>query len=220
MEIIKYIFYLGIVFIIFSMIWGFFVFLYRMLSGFQPQGKGEALFLRIINLYLVVTLSGMETQVFLSKPGAPRLFITLIGIGILYSYLASRMAQQRFALRMNNLQINNTPINIRQESLILLLAMVYFSFTITHPEITYNPVTNWFFVAIDDIYKTPVIGWIIGFIGIFFLLVNILRGIYGSAYLINLILETIAGKGNNNNKKKDDDDGFTSYEVVEDDKID
>jgi len=218
MELIKYIFFLGIVFIIFSMIWGFFMILYRLLTGIQQRNSIERYIFKIANMYLLVSLSAMQTQEYLLLPGAPKSMITIVGLLVLYSYLTGRLERKRFIMQINNLKIDREELNMKFESFIIIASLVYFSFCITNPVITENPVNNWFYSAVKDIYATPVIGWIIGLIGVFFLIFMLIKSFMVTTGFIADFMERITG-----NKRKDDDnssdDSYTDYEIIEDDKI-
>lgn len=218
MELIRYIFFLGIVFIIFSMVWGFFMILYRLLTGIQQRNSIERYIFKIANMYLLVSLSAMQTQEYLMRPDSPKVFITVLGLLVLYSYLTGRLERKRFVMQINNMKIDREELNMKFESFIIIASLVYFSFCITNPVIMENPVNNWFYLTVKDIYATPVIGWIIGFIGIFFLLFMLIKSFMVTTGFVANFMDRISG-----NKRNDDDgnnnDGFTDYEIIEDDKI-
>lgn len=214
MELLKYIFFLGIVFIVFSGIWSFFMLIYRLLTGLSERPWFETFLFKILNTYFLVSLCAMVTAEYTAKPGAPRILITLVGISILYAHLAGRLRQTRIMVQMNNFRMENTNINMAWESLLILVAMVYFSFGITHPEILINNANTWFAVSVKDLYNTIIIGWIIAFLGIIMLLVNIMNSIMVTSKAVNWIMEKITGTNRNDHGNKNEQGEYTDYEEL------
>ncbi|MFN3343875.1 MAG: hypothetical protein ACK40M_14355, partial [Flavobacteriales bacterium] len=105
MELLKYIFFIGIVFIVFSGIWSFFMLIYRLLTGLSERPWFETFLFKILNTYFLVSLCAMVTAEYTAKPGAPRILITLVGISILYAHLAGRLRQTRIMVQMNNFRM-------------------------------------------------------------------------------------------------------------------
>lgn len=226
MELIKYIFYLGITFMIFSMIWGFFMIVYRALTGMGERPAFETYIFRLLNMYFLVSLAAMQTVVYLNKPGAPHILITLTGLIILYSYLMGRLERSRFVMQFNQTRVTTQRVNTMWESIIVLTSLVYFSFVIRKPELLDNSANKWFFDSIHAIYITPVIGWIFKLIGVLLLIVNLFKSVFVTARIISWLLDRLSGgngngpfNDNNNNGNRNDGD-YTDYEIVEDDKID
>lgn len=191
--------------------------LYRLLTGFQQRNSAERYVFKLANMYLLVSLSAMQTQEYLLKPEAPKILITVVGLLVLYSYLTGRLERKRFIMQINNMKINQEELNMKFESFIIIASLVYFSFCITHPVIADNAVNRWFYGAVKNIYDTPVIGWIIGLVGVFFLVFMLIKSFVVTTSFITGFLEKITGT-----KKNDDDqnnDGYTDYEIIEDDKL-
>lgn len=218
MELLKYIFHLGIIFIVFSIIWGFFMIIYRMLTGMAQRPLLETYAFKTLNLYFIVSLCAMLTVEYISKPGAPRILITIIGITVLYSYFAGRLQQSKILVQMNNLRVSNERINLAWESTLILAALVYFSFGITRPDILNNDANLWFSTSVKDLYDTIIIGWIISFFGILMLIVNLVRSVVVTANAINWVIDRISGKQNNDSDSGGD--GYTDYEEIKDEQID
>lgn len=206
---------------IFSMIWGFFMIIYRALTGFSERPAIESYVFQVLNMYFLVSLCAMQTHEYLVKPAAPRVLITVVGIFVLYSYLMGRLERTKFVLQFNNNRVSTMRINTAWESFVVLASIVYFSFAITRPELLNNSVNNWFYSAVKDIYATPIIGWLFMIVGFLFLIVNLVKSVFVTAAVINWIIEKVSGNrpGNNNPNSGGDNDEFTDYEVVEDDKL-
>jgi hypothetical protein len=217
MTLLEYIFFLGIVMIIFSMIWGFFMLIYRILSGLAERPAIERYLVKGLNMYILVSLCAMKTVAYFSIPGTPDVLLTIAGLLVLYVYLTGRMERQRFNIQFNAKSIQTEKLDMRWESVIVVASLVFFSFAIRYPQLAENSMNLWFYTAIEDIYNTAVIGWIFGFIGFFFLLMMIFRSIFISAKFINELIDYLSG--NNRNKgdknKKDGDDGYSDYEIIE-----
>jgi hypothetical protein len=218
MEILKFIFQLGIIFMVFQMIWGFFMLIYRLLTGLSERPVYETFAFKILNNYFLISLSAIQTLQYTQKPGNPGMLMVMLAIAVLYSYMAGRLERNRFVIQMNNMRVNTERVNMSWETLLILASLVYYSFAINQPEILNNSANKWFYDSVMAIYETPIIGWIFMFLGFFFLLINLIKSVYVTASAITWVMERIAGKPRNNGNDNDND-GYTSYEEVNDDQL-
>lgn len=215
MEFFKYIFHLGIIFIVFSLIWGFFMLIYRLLTGLSVRPSWETYIFKTLNIYFLVSLAAMLTVATTKDPQAPRILISIVGMTIVYSYLAGRMQRTRLMVRMNNMKMINEPFNVQWETALIFLSVIYFSFGITYPQLLDTSANKWFLTSIYDIYNTIIIGWIIAAIGVFLVVINLVRSITITAQAIAWVLEKINGGGNNNSGNNNNNDGYTDYEEIQ-----
>jgi hypothetical protein len=218
MEILKFIFQLGIIFMVFQMIWGFFMLIYRLLTGLSERPVYETFAFKILNNYFLISLSAIQTLQYTQKPGNPGMLMVMLAIAVLYSYMAGRLERNRFVIQMNNMRVNTERVNMSWETLLISASLVYYSFAINQPEILNNSANKWFYDSVMAIYETPIIGWIFMFLGFFFLLINLIKSVYVTASAITWVMERIAGKPRNNGNDNDND-GYTSYEEVNDDQL-
>jgi hypothetical protein len=115
-------------------------------------------------------------------------------------------------IQMNNnvMRFGTSELNMKLESILIPVSLFYFVICLVKPEISINPVTQWFSQSVDKLYETPVIGWIFAFIGILMLIGLLLRSLVFTSLLIN----RLAGRTQGGNRNKKDDD-FTDYEIMD-----
>lgn len=183
------------------------------LAGGQSQGRFDAYLLKAGSMYFLAALTATLTI------PTQKVSYAIIGGLVLYSYLSGKLERQRITFQINNRfqQFGKTD-NLKIEGMLLLLTMIFYGFAIAYPQLAVNKATHWFYTSINSIYDTPVIGWIIAVIGVFFLISMIFRSIVTTNKLLNMLAGNAPVSGNNADKSRDaDDDGFTDYEIVEDD---
>lgn len=215
---IEYIFRIGIIYIVFSLIWAFFLFIYNILTGFNTGSIWQTFLMKTIKIYFLISIVAIFTITYMRNPLYSGPFIATIGLLTLYSYMVGRLQQKRLVLQINNRfgNMSNAPkIDMRFESLLIIAGLVYFTLCLYKPVIPITKANMWFYTAVNDIYATPVIGWIIGFFGILFLLATLLKAALLTIVFINRIT---GGRQNNNNNDGNSgrgNDEFTDYEIME-----
>lgn len=218
---INYIFQIGIIYIVFSLIWSFFLLLYNMLVGFRASGGWQTFLMKGVKTYFLISIVAMFTIIYMRDPHHSAPLIATVGLLTLYSYLVGRLQQKKMVLQINNRfgNFSNSGINadLRIESMLIVTGLVYFTVCLYDNSIPFNKVNGWFYTTIHDIYETPIIGWIIGFFGILFLLSTILKAILVTAMFINNFQAIISGNKNkrNDNNSNDSNDEFTDFEIME-----
>jgi hypothetical protein len=216
MEIMEYIFYLGVVYIVFSMIWGFFMLILNMVTMGQRKGIFEEYLLRTSKYYFIVALTVMVTQFPDRMPDLTAVQMNITGLIVLFLYLLGKVQSNRMRFKiqsgvMGNLNVRAEKPNPKVELAFLLGSLVLYSLCIAEPKVALNDITLWFFNAIWDIYDTIIIGWIIKIIGFFFLLSILFRAIA----VIQVCIAKLNGtdtKQNNTRQQQDYDD----FEVMDD----
>lgn len=223
MEVLTFIFRLGIIFIVFSLVWGFFLMLFRFAIGLRPLNKIEDYTIKIIHLYVLCSISAMQTLAYLT-PRMPAVTIVIFGLLTLYFYLTGRLERNRMTIKMNNqvFSVKKDAPDMRIEMLFIFLGLFYYSLAITNENIVNNNLNAWFFNTVNDLYDTPLLKWIFGFIGIIFLINMIMRSFIFTHNLVNLI--TGGNKNTNNDKDQfgkgnNNDNEFTDYEEIDDNKL-
>jgi hypothetical protein len=220
-EILEFIFRLGIIFIVFSLIWGFFNLLFRFAVGLRPLHPVEDYVIKIIHLYILASISAMQTLAFL-QDDMPKVAIVVFGILTLFFYLTGRLERNRMTIRMNNRVFSGAvkEPDLRIEMLLIFSGIFYYSLGITNENIVHNNLNHWFFETVNDLYDTPLLKWIFGFFGILFLINIIFRSFVFFNNLLNRLLGNTPknpddhGNGSGNNP----DNEYTDYEVINDDK--
>lgn len=223
MQILEFLFEMGIVFIILSLIWGFFMILMTMIAMGERKGIFEENLLKAANYYLLASLSAMVVVAKVNETLASHYGYQIAGLIMLYLYMLGKQERQRMQFMMQGGRFGNfTNIkrtqNKQVQQIYLLATLTLFAASVMYPEIMDNGVNRWFMTAIVDIKDTPIIGWIIKFVGVFFLISIIFRGgLYLNRFLDGLgkPKQSQQNQGNNINQGKDDDDDFDDYEIVE-----
>ncbi len=236
MEILKFIFVLGINFSIFGFIWGIIMFLIRNFQNPDHQ-KSESLtyVLRIIKYFLLVSVTANYIVVFENTQGVQEVstFNIVLGSIVMGLYLLGKLQNRAMMSQMANnpMFARLIPkIDPKVERFLLAGSLLYFVFCMWYPTMVDNGLINWFTNAIIGIYETPVIGWIFSIIAFFFLINILMRGANVIGNLLNgkSILDTPKPTGNFNfngtpfggsepeEETYEDDEGFTDYEDVTD----
>jgi hypothetical protein len=210
MEIIEHLFFIGIVYIIFNIIWGIIVSLPKLLIVGVSSNTSLDYSIKAIRYLLISTLTYSSGLNFIDENNtndqqSPWIFI--LGGVVLALYLAGKLNKQKSLLNMTTMvmgNINKKPLNqskLAYEPHIIGVSIVAYTACIAVPKIGTilgkNIINKWFLDTIKDIYDTPFLGWIFGIAGVFFLLSMFQKGIQTIQNFIN----TITGKKTNESKK-------------------
>jgi hypothetical protein len=219
---IEYIFRIGIIYIVFSLIWAFFLLLYNMITGFNNQAVWQTFLMKSVKMYFLISIVAIFTIQYMQSPRHSAPLIATVGLLTLYSYMVGRLQQKRMMLQINNrfgnFSSGGAQADLRIESALIVIGLVYFTLCLYNHSLPQNKVNHWFYKSVNDIYDTPVIGWIIGFFGILFLLGTLLKAALVTVSLINNLQNTFSGKnkgGNNRDNERNDDGGYADYEIMD-----
>lgn len=236
MEILKFIFVLGINFSIFGFLWGIIMFLLRNFQS-PDQQRSESLtyILRIVKYFLLVSVTANYIVVYQNDMAGETVstFNIVLGSIVMGLYLLGKLQNRAMMSQMaNNPMFSRliSKIDPKVERFLLAGSLLYFVVCLWYPSMVDNGLINWFTNAIIGIYETPIIGWIFSIIAFFFLINILMRGANVIGNILNgkSILETPKPKGNFNfngtpfdnsepeETKYEDEDGFTDYEDVTD----
>jgi hypothetical protein len=238
MDILKFIFLLGINFSIFGFIWGVLILLLKMLRGPVREGRQtQDYVLRIIKYFLLVSVTANFIGVYKADAidGSISVVNMVVGTIVLALYLLGKL-QNRAMLS----QLSQNPmfarftnqIDPKVERFLLLGSVVYFIACLLLPAMVDNAVVNWFTSSIINIYNTIIIGWIFKIIAFFFLINILVRGsnVIGNLLTgqpINSKPKSMFGGNFQGNmggtnpfeqfrEKQSNQEGFTDYEDVTD----
>jgi len=158
-----------------------------LIAGGQRKGKVEEHVLKAINYYLLVSLTLLEYSN--QHDLTTEFSFASIGFSLLFLYLMGKLEQRKVVVQINKqFQRFSSQINPKVERLFIIAALVFFIVGIFLPQLTENPVNLWFYDTIKSIYETPLIGWIIKIVGLFFTINMIIRGLVFVRKVINGIL--------------------------------
>lgn len=217
---IAYIFEIGIVFITFHILWWLFLFLIKQIVGGDQPKRIEQIetMLKPISLVILTALAAVKSIEFIEPKDAAWVQYVYMAVGafLLYSYLLEKMRKGKAKMKVVNGRIQVERVQQSGLDKIILYSLVglFFLFTIVPTTVT-NPFTTGLGQVIKDIYDTPIIGWVIGFMGVFFLIRMIFMGIITIGQMVRKVTPTPPP----NDPTRDpsaDSDGFVDYEIIED----
>jgi hypothetical protein len=191
-----------------------------MMVGFKSSAGWQTFLMKGVKMYFLISILAMFTIIFMKSPMHSAPLIATVGLLTLYSYMVGRLQQKKMVLQINNRfgNFSNAGVNadLRIESLLIVIGLVYFTACLYDNSIPFNKVNAWFFKTVNEIYDTPVIGWIIGFFGILFLISTLLKAILFTAMFINNFQSIMSGKNKNDggNDQGGNNDDYTDYEEL------
>jgi hypothetical protein len=216
-EVIRFIFYMGVIQIVFSTLWKFIATLSStLLESLGFNRDLTFLAFKAMGYYLLVSVAALVTwdeMVRGSTLGAA--LVAALGVFIMYTTIAGNLERNRWRAVMN---FERKRIRVmRFDGYLLLGSMVLYLVTLALPEIASNPVTDSVRTLIDRVYHAPVIGWIVGLGACFYMLHIIYRGLKATDYLVQLLF--YGGKGRSSAQPDDEVEGeYVDYvEVREED---
>ncbi len=228
MEFIDHLFFIGIIYIIFNIIWGIIVALPKLLIVGLNSNSNLDYTIKAIRYLLISTLTYLAGKDFIldnkiESNQSPWIFI--LGGVVLALYLAGKLNKQKSLLNMTTMamgKLNKTAANkshLTYEPHIVGISIVIYAACIAIPKIGIilgeNELNKWFLETIKDIYDTPFLGWLIGVAGVFFLLSMFQKGIQ----TIQTFINKLTGKKTNENKKSNNpiNDLMNQFENLKDD---
>lgn len=186
--------------------------------------KIEQAILKPAGYYFLVSLTVVTASQFMQQSEQPNAyyFFPIVGGLVLYAYLMGKMEQRKFMVQLNSQLMNQRkPEDMKYEPIYIAVALALYTVAFYIPQLANNNFMLSLFASIQDIYNTPVIGWIFGLIGVFFLLNMIFRAVGATSTLLNKLMgrETsqsgFKSGGSFTYTNQTDSDGFTDYEEVD-----
>jgi hypothetical protein len=182
MAIFQFLFYLGIINIIFRFLWKWiFVLPLAILFAVLKFDYGMR-FIKVFGIYLMVSLTALLTLGFVAETPTilSLIFYPLIGAFVIFMGLASSQHETRKqAYQTGDYELMRIiERDAGFEAIILIGAVIFYIFALFIPAVSSNSLIELLFKVIQWIYSIPVIGWIIGIGGVLFLLTTIFHGIF------------------------------------------
>lgn len=216
MNLLDFIFRLGVVFAIYGFLWGIFELGILMFSAGRKRALGEIYFIKAVKYVFLADV----TFLFCMDSSNSSMFVInqVIFSGIiLLTYFIGKLQKSQnrsmfFKIAGANLPQKQASFNLRAETIVIVLALGVFIAFWFFPEYASNPISKWFHDSIINIEDTPVFGFIFKVIGFFFLLSLIFKMVNTFTFLLS------GGKvGNqppNNNDTNNNSDKFDDYEEL------
>ena len=122
------------------------------------------------------------------------LFIVTGGF-VLLLYLLGKMERNKMLFQFKSFVSKSRSDGVlKYEPHLIGFTMVLYAISIGNPVLVDNQINSWFLDNILEFYHTPIIGWIIRFIGFFFLITIVFRGINTIRNLIQNAIALLTGK--------------------------
>ena len=215
MELFEYIFYLGVINIVFSTFWKVLATVTSSLLNDVGINKDSSfLFFKTVGYYILVSLAALVTFSHMeSTYSLAAIAYAITGTFVIYATIASNLERNRWRAVMN---FERKRIRVmRFDGYLLMACIVLFIVTILKPEIANLPPHVWLLKTIDTIYQTPVLKIIIGFFAFFYMLNIIFKGIKASDEVFSIIFNR--KRRNQQQSQGNETGGFTDYEEITDD---
>lgn len=216
MELLNFIFRLGVVFAIFGFLFGLFEIGLTLLRSGRPRTMPEEYIVKFIKYIFLVDvaflfcldISGSEISQY------HLVVTTLVLLMYFIGKLQNKQQQQAMFQVMGNSFMNmRSNFDLRAEILVITTSIALFVLFIFFPEWASNPASIWFHESILNIEDTPVFGFIFKVIGFFFMISILIRLFNSFMYLLSgkAFMEINSGAYYRKEKKEDD---FDDYEEL------
>ncbi len=212
-------FRLGVVFAIFSFLWGILNMILNLIRGSKPQSVWEEYGLKIVQYVLLVDVVFLFcVQKNNSMEILPNELTTTALILLLY--FSGKFQKQK---RRNNIiesMETNLPrfqsnFNLKAEIIVISISIILFVGFVFKPDLAVNPIGNWFYNSILEIESMPFLGFIFKIIGFFVLMSILMKIINGFAFLFSgAPLITVNSHVSNQNGSGRDDDQYDDFEEM------
>jgi hypothetical protein len=218
MPLLEYIFYLGVIIIVFTSIWKL---LATMITSFLKDigiSKDVSFFFfKTASYYLLVSITALTTsrQMADVHPVVAVIY-AICGTFIIYATIAANLEKNRWRAVMN---FERKRIRVmRFDGYLLMACIVLFILTLFEPAIADTEMHNWILDTIRKIYNFPVLQFFIAIFAFFYMLNMIFKGVKAT----DEVLRILTGRPSQNRTSggapgvQTDDEGYTDYEEVKD----
>lgn len=198
MDVVRYVFYMGVIQIVFSTFWKFIATLLSgLLESFGINKDFSFLLFKSLGYYILVSVSALVTWDMMVQGGpVTAALVAAFGVFIMYSIIAGNLERNRWRAVMN---FERKRIQVmRFDGYLLIGSILLFLVTLGLPEIARNPVNEGIRTFIDQVYKLPVIGWIVGLGAFFYMLHITYKGLKATDYVMQLLFRTEGNRRTSN----------------------
>jgi hypothetical protein len=220
-DLLNFIFRLGVVFAIYGFLWGLIEIGFRLLTSGRERTLGEVYLLRGVKYVFLADV----TFLFCIDGDVSNLNylnqLILAGF-VLLAYFLGKLQNNQSRTRLFQVFMNSrmqmpkqlTLFNLRAEILVISIAIAVFAAFNFAPSYAANPISVWFYESIIDIEDTVFFGFIFKVIGFFFLLSLISKMINGITFLLSGARPPQNPFERSGKKDDDDHDDFDPWEEV------
>ena len=213
MELLKYIYFLGVVYIVFSIIWFLLATIPKLILTRSISSNIENYILRSVQYYLLCSLTVLTTTAsflennHISINNGP--WFVIIGGIVLFLYLAGKMERNKMMFKFKTFfNKSGSSGRLSYEPHLIGLTIILYALSIKYTFLIDNPINYWFITKIIDFYDTFIIKFIVGFAGIIFLITMIFKGVNVAKNILTNLFSILSGKPIQQNKSADIFDKF------------
>ena len=216
MELLNFIFRLGVVFAIFGFLFGLFEIGLAILTASRQKTLFESYAIKLIKYIFLVDVTFLFCLDISGETISHYNLVLTILVLLVYfiGKLQNKQQQQAMFQMMGNGFMNTQQnFNIRAEIGVIMAAISVFILFIFLPQLAVNPASVWLHESIINIEDTPVFGFIFKVIGFFFLLSILIKMFNAFLYLLSgrAFIEVNSHTSFKNKKKEDE---FDDYEEL------
>ena len=187
MQLLTYIFYLGVIYITFNLLWWLLMQLVKAISS-EPdqQPPAVSLVLELVSNYFLVALTVLKSSEMIAEKGGQLALwaYPVIGGLVLFSYLARKRDKSPFQIMLNQQRVNLGPKrHYVPNKWVLPGTMVFYTLSYFYLPLVSSAFNLGLMQTISSIYNMVIIGWIIRILGFFFLLRILFQGLF---FILNL----------------------------------
>jgi len=218
MELLNFIFRLGVLFAIYGFLWAIFEFILAMITSGRSRSLIEVYIIRgikylfLVNVTFIFCYENSPTQLL-------AIYKTIFAGLILLTYFTGKLQKNQLKsvflnISKGNLMNKSIYFDVRFEKIIISIALIAFTLLWFFPDYAVNPISTWFKESIINIEETPIFGFVFKVIGFFFLM-NLI------GKMISAVNSLINGDQSQNNDDFTDsnslgnDGEFVEYEEVD-----
>lgn len=225
MELLRFVFFLGVIYITFDGLWNFFLWAAKQIFGLDKREGWLYYISKGLSLYVLVTLTAITTQnnLALTESQFSNFLYPAIGLIVLYFYVTASMQRSKMKAKLN--MDVQTIKRMRYDGLFLFGALVLYSLSLFFEQLRDTQITNWFFDTIASIYDVLLFRVIIGFLAFFFLINILIKSIFATRTLVFSLFGWEGAESDSftdrlineqrQQKKQSEEAGYTDYEIIE-----
>lgn len=219
MPLLEYIFYMGVIIIVFTSAWKILAtIISSLLKDLGVSKDFSFLFFKTVSYYLLVSITALKTaQQMESAHSVVAVVYAIAGTFIIYTTIAANLEKNRWRAVMN---FERKRIRVmRYDGYLLMACILLFIFTLIQPVIADTPMHNWILTTIRKIYTFPVLQFFIAIFAFFYMINLIFKGLRAT----DTVLQTIFKRKPVNTTTPDSDGNYTvytDYEEVDTDNTD
>jgi hypothetical protein len=215
-DLLNFVFRLGVLFAIYGFIWGLIELAVMILSAGRSRSLGEIYTIRALkyiflaDVTFLFCLSDLDSSMVMVNE------IIFAGI-ILLTYFIGKLQNNQVRTKMFNITApgmsqGKDKFNMKIELGVIALSIIAFSLFWFFPQYASNPISNWFHESIINIEDTPIFGFVFKVIGFFFLITLFAKMV--SAFNFLLSGQAFKKGVSNSYKEERNDDHFDDFTEI------